>query len=197
MVNLTTKPSRYSSAKILDIWGQITLRKTEAKKTPLSNPVFSMTYVLGPSTLLSNGSFSLIFLLLAMHLQKHFFIVLHFNSRWTLAFLTSPLYIQALSLNSSLFPPSVHFIFHLCSEVAFILSMLASAVLTWLSEDQSALLCSFVLHPPECKFLFNFNHNKKWPKTFSFHYNCRNKITIIQCFLCCYLSVSPDIYRDC
>lgn len=177
------------------------IRKNWGKKTPLSNPVFSMIYVLGPSTLLSNGSFSLIILLLKMQLQKHFFIVLHippsFNSRWTLAFLTSSLYIQALSLNSSLFQPSVHFIFHLCSEVALILSMLASAVLTWLSEDQSALLGSFVLHTPECKFLFNFNHNKKWPTTFSFHYNCRNKITIIQCFLCCYLSVSPDIYRDC
>lgn len=149
----------------------------------------------------ARGSFSLVFLLMAMHLQKHFFIVLHiptcFNSRWTLAFLTAFLYIQALSLNSSLLPPSVHFIFHLCSEVVPILSMLASAVLTWLSEDQSALLGSFVLHAPECKFLFNFNHNKKWAKNFSFHYICRNKITLTQCFLSCYLSVPPDIYWDC
>lgn len=73
-----------------------------------------------------------------------------FNSRWTSAFLTSSLCLQGQSLNSSLLPPSVHFIFHLSSEVVPILSVLASAVLTWPSEEQSALLGSFVLHAPKC-----------------------------------------------
>lgn len=116
------------------------IRKKMRQKTHWVTQSSLWLMSLGPLPHWAMGSFSLVSLLLAMHFQKPFFIVLHisasFNSRWTLAFLTSSLYVQGLSPNSSLLPPSMHFIFHLSSEVVPILSVLASAVLPWLSEDQ-------------------------------------------------------------
>lgn len=151
MVNLTAMSSRGFSANNIDIWRQIRLGKNWGKN-PLSNPVFLKTYVFGPST--SQWSHFLWSFLCWKWACRNIFLFYFnpygFNSRWTCTFLTSSLYLQGQSLNSSLLPPSVHFIFHLSSEVVSILSMVASAVLISPSKEQSALLGSFVLHAPKC-----------------------------------------------
>lgn len=153
-----------------------------------------------------------------MNLQKHFFAFLHippsFNLSWTSAFLTPSLHVQVLLLNSSLLPPSVYFIFHMSSvsSTQFIHADFCCTWLTLCTSEQTFLvlwgICLWrsINFPrllfPSCTSMQRRNIHSIltaiWRvEAFYFHCSFRNKMTDIWYFLCCYLTMPPDVYRDC
>lgn len=153
-----------------------------------------------------------------MNLQKHFFAFLHipssFNLSWPSAFLTPSLHVQALSLNSSLLPPSIYSIFHMSSvsSTQFICADFCCTCLTLCTSEQTFLVLWGIYLWRSIKFprfLFPSCTRMQYRNTHSiltviqraeaFYFLCsfRNKMTDIEYFLCCYLTMPLDVYRDC